>query len=341
MKAVRLHEYGRRPEVDEVAEPALTGPHDVIVRIGGAGLCRTDLHIIEGQWREKSGVALPYTLGHENAGWVHAVGSAVEHVQEGDPVIVHPLITCGYCLACRAGDDMHCANSAFPGIDTDGGFAELLRTSSRSVVKLDPGIRPEEVAALADAGLTAYHAAKKAAAILYPGTFVVVLGAGGLGHIGVQSLKALTSATVIVVDPSEAALQLARDSGADHLVPGDGNQVARVLELTDGRGCEVVMDFVGEGTAIADGVAMLRRAGTYHVIGYGGTLQVPMIDIISAEINFVGNLVGTYVDLVELMRLAAQGRVRLRTQTYPLTEANTAMDDLEHGRLPGRGILVP
>jgi NAD+-dependent secondary alcohol dehydrogenase Adh1 len=341
MKAVRLHEYDRRPVVEEVPEPKITGPHDVIVRIGGAGLCRTDLHIIEGQWRAKSGVDLPYTLGHENAGWVHEVGSAVEHVNVGDTVIVHPLATCGFCRACRAGDDMHCVNSAFPGIDADGGFADLLRTSARSVVKLDPSVRPEDVAALADAGLTAYHAVKKAAAILYPGAYALVLGAGGLGHIGVQSLKALTAATVIVVDPSEAALELARVSGADHIVTRDDDHVSRVLELTDGRGCEAVLDFVGEGGALEDAIAMLRRAGTHYVIGYGGTLTVPAIDIISNEINFVGNLVGTYNDLVELMSLTARGRVALHTRTYPLSAANDAMDDLEHGRLPGRGIFVP
>jgi NAD+-dependent secondary alcohol dehydrogenase Adh1 len=341
MKAVRLHAYGERPVVEEVAEPKVTGPFDVIVRIGGAGLCRTDLHIVEGQWRNKSNVALPYTLGHENAGWVEAAGSAVDHVAVGDTVIVHPLITCGLCRACRAGDDMHCVRSAFPGIDTDGGFAEFLKTGARSVVKLAPGVRPEDVAALADAGLTAYHAVKKAVPILYPGTNAVVLGAGGLGHIGVQSLKALTAATVIVVDRSEAALQLARECGADLTILADGSHVAKVRELTDGLGCEAVIDFVGEGGALEDGIAMLRRAGTYYVIGYGGVLQVPAIDIISTEINFIGNLVGTYNDLAELMILTAQGRVRLRTQRYPLDTINDAMDDLEHGRLHGRGILVP
>src|SRR5437660_12535790 len=116
MRAARLHRYAQRPVVEEVTEPEITRPHDVIVRVGGAGLCRTDLHIIEGQWKEKSGVTLPYTLGHENAGWVHAVGSAVENVGTGDPVILHPLVTCGLCRACRAGDDMHCSSSVFPGI---------------------------------------------------------------------------------------------------------------------------------------------------------------------------------------------------------------------------------
>ncbi len=179
MKALRLHTYGERPVVEEVAEPEIADALDVIVRIGGAGLCRTDLHIIEGQWKEKSGVQLPYTLGHENAGWVHEVGSAVTNVAEGDAVIVHPLITCGLCRACRAGDDMHCAVNLFPGISSNGGFAELLKTNARAVVKLASGVEPKDVAAHADAGLTAYHAVKKAAEVLYPGTTAVVIGREG------------------------------------------------------------------------------------------------------------------------------------------------------------------
>jgi NAD+-dependent secondary alcohol dehydrogenase Adh1 len=144
-----------------------------------------------------------------------------------------------------------------------------------------------------------------------------------------------------VVDRSEGALAVAKELGADHTVLADGRQVQTVLDLTEGAGAEAVIDFVGEGGALEDGVAMLRRAGTYFVIGYGGTLQVPAIDIISTEINFVGNLVGTYNDLVELMTLASEGKVRLHTRTYPLEAVNEAMADLEAGRLQGRGILIP
>jgi len=341
MKAVRLAAYNQLPNVKEVAEPQITGPHDVIVRIGGAGLCRTDLHIIEGQWAEKSGVTLPYTLGHENAGWVYEVGSAVSNVAVGDTVIVHPLITCGLCRACRAGDDMHCVNSAFPGISIDGGMANLLKTTARAVVKLDPTLAPKDIAALADAGLTAYHAVKKAAPILYPGTKVVVIGAGGLGHICIQCLKALTPAQIIVVDRSAEALALTKEWGADYTVQVDGSQVAKVKDITNGNGAEAIIDFVGEGGAIEDGVAMLRRAGSYYVIGYGGKLNVPTIDIISTEINFIGNLVGTYNDLVDLMTLTAQGKVTLHTAIYPLDAALDAIHALDSGQLRGRGILVP
>src|ERR1700730_12331563 len=180
MKAARLHEYHQPLQLDSVDEPKADGPLDVIVRVGAAGLCRTDLHIQEGQWAEKSQVALPYTPGHENAGWVHEIGSGVSNVEVGDTVIVHPFISCGLCAPCRAGDDMHCLNGSFPGINRDGGFADLLKTSARSVVKLDPSLHPKDIAALADAGLTAIHAVKKAIPGLAGRTQVVVIGAGGL-----------------------------------------------------------------------------------------------------------------------------------------------------------------
>src|SRR6201987_2476572 len=252
MKAARLHAYHQPLKLEEIDEPQAVGPLDVVVRIGAAGLCRTDLHIQEGQWAEKSGVQLPYTPGHENAGWVHAVGSAVTNVKKGDTVIVHPFITCGLCGPCRRGDDMHCVNGSFPGINRDGGFAEFLLTSARSVVKLDPALEPKDIAALADAGLTAIHAVKKAIPVLGARTRVVVIGAGGLGHIGIQCLKAYTPAEVIVVDPSEQALALGGEIGAHQTVKVDGTQVDTVKEMTDGFGAEAIIDFVGEKGAIED-----------------------------------------------------------------------------------------
>jgi NAD+-dependent secondary alcohol dehydrogenase Adh1 len=341
MKAARLHAYHEDLKVEEIAEPKLSGPLDVVVRIGAAGLCRTDLHIQEGQWAEKSGVVLPYVPGHENAGWIEEVGSGVTNVAVGDTVIVHPFITCGLCRACREGDDMHCANGSFPGIGRDGGFAEYLQTSARSVVKLGQGLEPKDIAALADAGLTAIHAVKKAIPVLGSGTRAVVIGAGGLGHIGIQCLKALTATEVIVTDPSEQALELAREVGADHTVKVDGSHVERVRELTDGRGADAIIDFVGEKGAVEDGVAMVRDGGFFYVIGYGQNVNVPTIEIISREISFIGNLVGTYVDLEDLMTLTAQGKVALHTSTYPLDAINDAMHDLDQGRLQGRGILIP
>jgi NAD+-dependent secondary alcohol dehydrogenase Adh1 len=341
MRAARLHAYHEPLKLDEVDEPKATGPLDVVVRVGAAGLCRTDLHIQEGQWAEKSQVKLPYTPGHENAGWVQDVGPAVTDVEVGDTVIVHPFITCGLCRRCRAGDDMHCENGSFPGINRDGGFADFLLTNARSVVKLDPSLQPAEIAALADAGLTAIHAVKKAIPVLGAGTRAVVIGAGGLGHIGIQCLKAYTPTEIIVVDPSEPALELARELGADHTVQVDGSHVDTVRELTDGMGAEAIIDFVGEKGAVEDGVGMIKDGGFYYVIGYGQNIDIPTIDVISREISFIGNLVGTYVDLQDLMTLTAQGHVTLHTSTYPLDAINDAMSDLDHGRIQGRGILIP
>jgi NAD+-dependent secondary alcohol dehydrogenase Adh1 len=341
VKAVRLHEFHQMPVIDEVPEPKISGPLDVIVRIGGAGVCRTDLHIIEAQWDAAMGTPLPYILGHENAGWVHEIGSAVTNVAVGDTIILHPTPTCGLCHACRAGDDMHCINSSFPGLSTDGGMAEYLLTSARACVKLEPETKPEDVAALADAGITAYHAVRKAIPLLYPGTTCVVIGAGGLGHIGVQCLAALTATRIIVVDRNPDALKLAEQLGAQHTVVADGGQVDAVKDLTGGTGAEVVLDFVAEQGAEMDGWNMTAPAGSYFVIGYGGTLEIPTLDIISTERNIIGNIVGTYNELAELMALAQAGQVTLHTRTYPLDAAVEALSDLDAGRVRGRAILVP
>lgn len=346
MKAAVLHNYDetlKRSDLvryEDVPEPTIEKPTDVIVRIGGAGVCRTDLHVIEGLWRDRIPVQLPYVMGHENAGWVEAVGSSVEIVKRGDPVICHPLAAPGDTLAARRGNDMH-GGGAFPGLDSNGGYAELLKTHVRALIKLPATLAPKEVAPHADAGITAYHAAKKASRQLLPGEWAVVIGVGGLGHIGIQVLGALSAATIIAVDRSDTALKLAGECGANHLVKADGNEVEAVTQLTSGSGAQAVLDFVGEGEAVANGLRMTANAGYYYVIGYGGKLEVPTMDLITSEKTIVGNLVGTYPDLVELMALADRGRVMLATKEYRLSEANTALHDLAAGKVKGRAVLIP
>lgn len=346
MKAVRLHEYHEAPVIEEVPEPQINGPWDVIVDVGAAGLCRTDLHVIEGQWEPLQKPKLPYILGHENAGWVREVGSAVSNVEPGDTVIMHPLTSCGLCSACRVGEDSHCENATFPGLNADGGMAEQMLTNARAVVKLDKGTDPKTVAAHADAGLTAYHAVRRATDVLFPGTHAVVIGAGGLGHIGIQTLKAITASEVTVIDQNEEALELAKSIGAHHTVQAgqasDHDAVTKqVLDITEG-GAHIVFDFVGEQGMEKLSPQLLRPRGSHYVIGYGGAVHLDTIDIISREINVIGNLVGTYNDLVELMALNAAGQVELRTKEYSLDATIEAMHDLDNGRLAGtRGILVP
>jgi len=347
MKAAVLHQYDTtltNPDFvawEEVPEPKIEKQTDVLVRVGGAGVCRTDLHVIEGIWRQKVDVKLPYVMGHENAGWVEETGKAVEGFKKGDPVICHPLISNCQALAARRGHDMHVEGSEFPGISTNGGYAELLRTGATSLIKLPQTLAPKDVAPHADAGLTAYHVAKKAAQHLLPGERVVVIGVGGLGHIGIQALAALCSADIIALDRSDMALALAEECGAHHTVKADENQVEAIRTLTDGKGAEAVIDFVGEGNSIANGLAMTRNNGAYYVVGYGGEIKISAIDMITTERRIIGNLVGNYAELVELMELANRGKVHLATQHYKLNEANRALHDLHHGKVKGRAVLVP
>jgi len=340
MKAARLHAYGEMPVVEEVPRPRVADPFDVVVRVGGAGLCRTDLHVIDGVFAYLS-KPLPCVLGHETAGWVDEVGTGVVDLQVGDPVIVHPNITCGFCEPCRRGDDQLCERFKFAGAMVDGGFAEYVLTSSRSLVKLGPAVEPIDVAGLADGGLAAYRSVKRASMSLPPGSAAVVVGAGGLGHIAVQLLRSMTAARVIVVDRSAAALELAGSLGADVMVPADGTHVDAVRAATAGRGAQVVLDFVGNDSTPADALAMLARAGTYLVVGYGGTLTVPLIDLVTNEITVLGSLIGTHQELVELMALAERSQVRVTTRRYSLDAIHEAIGDLREGRILGRAILVP
>jgi NAD+-dependent secondary alcohol dehydrogenase Adh1 len=347
MKAALLHNYDTTldsphyVQLEEVPEPKLVNDTDVLVRIGGAGVCRTDLHVIEGVWREKVDVKLPYILGHENAGWVEEVGKSVHGFKRGDPVICHPLISNCHALEARRGHDMHVEGSEFPGISTNGGYAELLRTGVSSLIKLPQTLAPKDVAPQADAGLTAYHVAKKAAAHLLPGEKVVVLGVGGLGHIGIQALGALCAADIIAVDRSDTAIALAKECGAHFTVKADGNEVEAIKALTNGKGAEAVIDFVGEGNAINIGLAVTRNNGAYYIVGYGGEIRISALDMITTEKRIIGNLVGNYTELVELMDLADKGKVHLATQYYKLSEANQALHDLNAGKVKGRAVLIP
>lgn len=349
MKAQVLNKYDKSltapnwVDYQDVPDPKIVKPTDVLVRIGGAGVCRTDLHVIEEVWKgimDPDGKLLPFILGHENAGWVEDVGSDVEGLKKGDPVILHPRISSGIDIEHRRGEDMH-GSGAFPGLSENGGYAEAMVTGVRNIVRLPRTLEPKAVAAYADAGLTAYHVAKKAARILLPGQYVVVIGAGGLGHIGIQCLKAMCAAEIIVVDKSDLALNLAKEIGADHLVKADGNEVAKVLDLTKGKGAEAVIDFVGEKGSTKKGLDMTRPAGNYYIVGYGENIVIPTVDMIFTERNIIGNLVGTWADLNELMSLADRGLVHLATVEYSLKDANKALHDLNDGKVKGRAILIP
>jgi NAD+-dependent secondary alcohol dehydrogenase Adh1 len=339
VKAALLREYHRPLELTELPVPEPLRPVDVLVRVGGAGVCATDLHAIDGLMAP-AGVELPRVLGHENAGWVEAMGDEVSTFQVGDPVIVYPAYSCGLCLACRRGNDMRCVRSEFTGLSRDGGFAEYLLTTERSLIKLAPGLDPAEVAPHADAGLTAYHAVRRVAHLARPGSTSVVIGVGGVGHIALQLLRSLGSGSVVAVDTDERRRRLASELGADHVVDS-ARAVEAVRDLTGGRGADLVIDFVGSDSTHTDSMRALGEGGTYSVVGYGGTLRADSISLVVNEHTVMANLVGTWVDLFELLELHAAGAVALRTERHGLEEVNEVLERLREGDVVGRAVLVP
>jgi NAD+-dependent secondary alcohol dehydrogenase Adh1 len=340
MKAALLREYHQPLELVDQPEPEPVAARDVVVRVGGAGVCATDLHAIDGLM-EPAGLRPPVVLGHENAGWVHAVGDDVTAASVGDAVLVYPAYSCGLCVACRRGQEMLCERHQFTGLTRDGGFADFVLVDERSLVPLPPGVEPVDVAPHADAGITAYHAVKKLLPRLVPGTNSVVIGVGGVGHIALQLLRVLGGGAVIAIDTDERRRGLAKELGADEVLGAEGDVTASVREATNGAGADVVLDFVATDATHAAGLEMLARRGLYSTVGYGGLLSVPSVALVVGETAITGNLVGSWIDLWELLQLHGRGDVTLRTETHALDDVNDVLDALRAGDVTGRAVLVP
>jgi len=346
MRAARLHEYtddmSRGLSIDDVDAPQASGRGEVVVDVEGAGWCQTDNHIIEGMWEQYVPQPLPMTLGHENAGTVVETADQVDIVSEGDQVICHPVQTCGTCRPCRQGETMYCENDAFNGLTTDGGFADQLLTSERSVIPLPDGVDPADIAPHADAGITAYHAAKKAVGGLNPGDTAVVIGVGGLGHIGLQCLDAMSAADIVAVDVKQSARDLASDLGAHRTLDPTSQDVADELgDFTDGVGAAQVLDFVGADETTALAPEICAAGGDHHIIGYGGHIHEPSQALVNGEFSYQGNIVGQYTELQELVALVERDEVDLHTSRYELEDVNEVAEKLEHGEIDGRAVITP
>jgi NAD+-dependent secondary alcohol dehydrogenase Adh1 len=340
VKAALLRDYHRPLELVERAEPELSGPRSVVVKIGGAGVCATDLHAIDGLM-EPAGLRPPVVLGHENAGWVHAVGDGVTAAAVGDAVLVYPAFSCGLCVPCRRGQDVFCERHEFTGLTRDGGFADYVLVDERSIVPLPEGVEPAEVAPHADAGITAYHAVKKLVPRLHPGSTVAVIGIGGVGHVGLQLVRVLGAARVVAIDTDERRRRLAMELGADEVLGDEPDVASAARELTNGAGVDVVLDFVGTNETHASALGMLARQGLYSIVGFGGTVLHPSVAFVAGETAVMGNLVGNWIDLWEVLQLHGRGDVTLRSETYPLEEVNDVLDRLREGEVTGRAVLVP
>ncbi|TAL05085.1 MAG: NAD(P)-dependent alcohol dehydrogenase [Porticoccaceae bacterium] len=338
MKATRFIEVGQPIQLIDLPDPDV-GPTDVLVRISGAGVCHSDLHVIDGEVgvRQK-----PITLGHENAGIVERVGSLVTEVKPGDGVAVFGAWGCGVCALCEQGEENLCQKPIYPGVMVDGGWAEkLLVPHPRNLVKLN-GLDPVIAAPLTDAALTPYRAVRKALSRLGPGRTLAIIGVGGLGHMALQIARALTPATqVIAIDVSDEKLAMAKELGADHCVNAKSDVGAAVKAATGGAGADAVIDFVGNDATLANAVASIAIAGKLVVVGIaGGTLPFSFWKI-PLECEVTTSIWGNRRELKEVLELARRGLITPHIERQPLSAINEVIARLHAGDVRGRVVLTP
>ncbi|MGW1932045.1 NAD(P)-dependent alcohol dehydrogenase [Streptomyces sp. NPDC001919] len=344
MKALQYRTVGAAPEVVTVPDPE-PGPGEVLLKVTAAGVCHSDIAVM-GLPAEQLSFPLPLTLGHEGVGTVAALGAGAEGFAVGDAVAVYGPWGCGSCSACARGRENYCLRAAElgirpPGLGAPGAIAEyMIVDSPRHLVPLG-GLDPVRAVPLTDAGLTPYHAVKRSLPKLVPGSTVVVIGAGGLGHVAVQILRAMTAARVVALDVTEEKLALARAVGAHETVLSDAGAAAAVRELTGGRGAEVVLDFVGAPPTVAAAGAMVAIEGDVTIVGLGGGTLPVGFGSLPYEVSVTSPYWGTRAELVEVLDLARAGAIDVHTETYGLDDAPKAYERLHAGRVEGRAVILP
>jgi len=344
MQAVQLVRWGAEPELREVPDPQ-PGPGEVLLRVDAAGICHSDLHLME--WPEGTlPYRLPFTLGHENVGTVVAVGAGVGRPQEGERVLVYGPWGCGACWRCSQGHENLCPHAwdlgrNGGGLGADGGLAEYLLVPSPRLLVPIGDLDPVKAAPLSDAALTPYHAIKRSAHHLRPNASVVVIGVGGLGHVAVQLLRALTASRVIAVDTRPEAVELARRGGAHAALPARDLTAEDLRAETGAEGASLVLDFVGrdETMALAAGVAAV--GGEITVVGVGGGTLAYGFGALPLECSIVTPNWGTLPELFEVIALARSGAIEIETETFALEQALEAYHRLARGEILGRGVVCP
>lgn len=343
MKAARLHKYGQPLHLDEVDIPRPKG-EGVIIRVGAAGICHSDIHFMHGEWKDSLRAKLPLTVGHETAGYVEEVGDSVRGLDRGDVVAVFGGWGCGTCGCCKGGDEQLCVSPNWPGLsEYDGGYAEYMYVPSyRYLVKAN-GLDPRHVAPLTDAGLTPYRAVKKVRHLLNPNSFALVFGVGGLGCYAIQYLKLLSPASVISVVRNGAKAGLAKEMGSDYVINSKEEDVMASLKKITGDGrVDVVLDMVSSGETLDAGIASLQKKGTLVLVGLmGNSVRLPIFQSVVNEYSVMGSLWGNYNELGEVVGLYRKGNLKTPVTQFKLDDVGSAIDDLRAGKIQGRAILVP
>jgi len=334
-------------ELRDVPTPEI-GPSDLLIRVGAAGICHSDLHLLHFPVRMREE---PLTIGHEIAGTVEAVGSDVDVRQVGERGVVYLCWSCGVCRECVAGNENVClaagrtAMPPCPGLGPDGGMAEYVRVPARSFVPIGD-LDFLQAAPIADAALTSYHAIRGAREHLVPGSAAVVIGIGGLGHVAVQILGAVSPTRIVAVDVGQDQLDLAKRCGADVTLESGPDTARRILELTGGRGAEAVFDFVGVDATARMAVEAVAPNGAYRMIGLGGGAPGISADPAGGPgwpwgASIRKSYGGTRRDLIDSIALAQAGRLTVEVDRFDLTDAREAFDRLDAGKIRGRAVLVP
>ncbi len=347
MKAVQYREFGQNPEVVEIDRPT-PGPGQVLLRVTAAGLCHSDVFIMSIPPEQYTFGALPLTLGHEGVGVVAELGAGVTGVAVGDAVAVYGPWGCGTCYQCAQGHENYCERAAelailAPGLGAPGAMAEyMVVDAARHLVPIFD-LDPAEAAPLTDAGLTPYHAIKSALPVLGAGSTAVVVGAGGLGHVGIQMIKALSGARVVALDVDDAKLKLALDSGADETLRSDDpGVVAKARELTHGRGADAVFDFAGFQSSLDVAKQLVGVGGEFHIVGLGmGGATVPVGFFTTPyESPVMTSYWGYRGELIEVIELARRHQVRVHVERFTIDQAPEAYRRLHDGTLTGRAVVV-
>ncbi|MEV5884682.1 NAD(P)-dependent alcohol dehydrogenase [Streptomyces sp. NPDC052020] len=344
MKALQYRTIGAPPEVVGVPDPE-PGPGQVLLKVTAAGVCHSDIAVMS--WpAEGFPYALPLTLGHEGVGTVAALGAGVTGLREGDAVAVYGPWGCGTCAKCAEGKENYCLRAEKlgihpPGLGRPGSMAEyLLVDDARHLVPLD-GLDPVAAVPLTDAGLTPYHAIKQSLPKLGPGSTAVVIGTGGLGHVAIQLLRALTPARVVALDVSEEKLRLAREVGAHEAVLSDAQAAGAVREITGGLGAEAVFDFVGVEPTVQTAGAVAAVEADVTLVGIGGAALPVGFGLLPFEVSVKAPYWGTRAELIEVLALARSGVLSVHTETFSLDDAPLAYERLHAGAVSGRAVILP
>jgi propanol-preferring alcohol dehydrogenase len=341
MQAYRLFAWKEPARLVDVPIPE-PGPGEVLIKVAGNGICQSDLHLMH-DWEAAPphlDLQLPMTIGHEIGGWVAVCGPGVTGLETGQPCVV-TLAGCGRCRYCAAGWNNYCPHlGKQPGMGLDGGLAEYVLAPAAGIVPLDT-LEPWQAAPLTDAGLSAYHAVRRVLPLLAPAATAVVIGIGGLGHLAVMILQAVGAAEIIAVDRSPAALELAGELGADHLVPADADTEAAIRDLARDGGVEVVLDFVGSGDTVGLAARVIRPLGQIVVVGRGPGSFAFRDRALPYGAGLSTTFGGSKLELMDLVALAERGRLRPRISRYPLSRVAAAYERLRRGEVVGRAVIVP